>query len=288
MISADYDGLLCAAFLHHHLNWRLEGYYNLENLWISKDAEQNSKELIWVDLNILPIQGKAVGGHIISWDKEIPKGFETSCNPNILAKITADNFSKKFPFSTVLFLLWLHEFPFPEEFKALALLLHADASWLKIQNYPENCNYWFKLLSNYDWNIIKKQSKLKTFERKMDQYIYPLLYEMKAISGKSKLKGKNMGVISKQFQFNPDWDEDIMAELMKLFGTVFKWSPPSLPKIKRRIDGNRHKVKLSDVKKIGLMPFIKKNKVFSYAVSAPGIFNFTSFGTVRKSPIEKN
>ena len=83
MISADYDGLLCAAFLHHHLNWRLEGYYNLENLWISEDAEQNRKELIWVDLNILPIQGKAVGGHIISWDKEIPKGFETSCNPNI-------------------------------------------------------------------------------------------------------------------------------------------------------------------------------------------------------------
>ena len=29
IISADYDGLICSAFLSHFLNWELVGYYNL-------------------------------------------------------------------------------------------------------------------------------------------------------------------------------------------------------------------------------------------------------------------
>ena len=58
IISADYDGLICASFLHHYLGWTLVGYYNMENIWISQKGLDNKKELIWVDLNILPKQGK--------------------------------------------------------------------------------------------------------------------------------------------------------------------------------------------------------------------------------------
>ena len=35
IISANYDGLICAAFLSHYLNWKLVGYYNMEKIWIS-------------------------------------------------------------------------------------------------------------------------------------------------------------------------------------------------------------------------------------------------------------
>ena len=73
VVSADYDGLICAAFLHHYLNWKLEGYYDLSNIWISNKGIQEKKNLIWVDLNILPRQGRAIGGHIISLSKEIPR-----------------------------------------------------------------------------------------------------------------------------------------------------------------------------------------------------------------------
>jgi len=86
---------------------------------------------------------------------------------------------------------------------------------------------------------------------------------------------------------NPDWDEDIIMNLFTLFGNHLKWTPPRLPHIIKRIDGERTKTALSNVKKMGLTPFLKENKVFSYAISSPRIFNFTSFGTVRKSPIEK-
>ena len=58
IISADYDGLACAAFLSHHMQWKLVGYYNMEKIWISKYGIENKKELIWVDLNILPKSGR--------------------------------------------------------------------------------------------------------------------------------------------------------------------------------------------------------------------------------------
>ena len=36
IISADYNGLICASFLSHILNWKLVGYYDLESLWVSE------------------------------------------------------------------------------------------------------------------------------------------------------------------------------------------------------------------------------------------------------------
>ena len=84
IISADYDGLISSVFLSHFLKWNLVGYYNMEKIWISKGGINNKNELIWVDLNILPIQGRAIGGHIVSIEEQTPRGFETSCNPNLL------------------------------------------------------------------------------------------------------------------------------------------------------------------------------------------------------------
>jgi len=37
-----------------------------------------------------------------------------------------------------------------------------------------------------------------------------------------------------------------------------------------------------------LTNFIKEKRIFSYAIPSPRIFNFTSFGWINKSPLEKN
>ena len=87
IISSDYDGIICASFLSHYLNWELSGYYDYNSIWLSKEAIENKNKLIWVDLNILPESGKSIGGHIVSYDNKVPKGFKSSCNPNILQKI---------------------------------------------------------------------------------------------------------------------------------------------------------------------------------------------------------
>ena len=84
IISADYDGLICSAFLSHFLDCNLVGYYNMEKIWISKEGLEQKKDLIWVDLDIVPKAGKTLGGHIVILDKQLPTGLKSSCNPNII------------------------------------------------------------------------------------------------------------------------------------------------------------------------------------------------------------
>ncbi len=284
--SADYDGLICATFLHHFLQWKPVGFYDLETIWVTDDGMKLRDELIWVDLNILPRQGRAVGGHVVSIGKEYPPGFETSCNPNILTCVTAADFHKKFPFSTLIFLMWLHNTPVPRKDIARMWILHSDSSWLKFQNYGDNAKSWMKICSEYPWQRLFRNAGSQKFERFVDEVFYPRLRELGGVSSRGKLKSVNMGLPSLQFQFNPDWDEDTACRLFSEFGNALKWTPPQFPSPLNRIEGVRKKITLAQVKKRGLNEFLREEKVFSYAIPSPGIFNFTTFGWVKKSPME--
>ena len=288
IVSADYDGLICASFLHPHLSWKLEGYYDLSTIWVSEKGIRNKKNLIWVDLNILPKQGKAIGGHIISTSGEIPKGFQSSCNPNILSGITACEFHQKFPFSTLIYLLWMHNIEIKTDLLARMLVLHSDATWLKFQHYPANIKQWQQILTDYNWKSLFQKVNTKTFEKRIDEELYPLLQKMQAVSRQSKLKSKRLNIHSKQYQFNPDWDEDVILQLFNLFGKTLGWTPPALPLIVKSIQGNRQKAPLALIKQTGLSKFLKEKHVFSYAIPSPRIFNFTSFGNTQKSPLGKH
>ena len=124
----------------------------MESLWLSQKSKENRENLIWVDLNILPRQGRAIGGHIISLNGDIPRGFKSSCNPNIIAGLNAEKFAEKFPFSTLIFLLWLHNIQIEKDLLARLLVLHSDATWLKIQEYPQNTKKWIESLTDYNWD----------------------------------------------------------------------------------------------------------------------------------------
>ena len=190
IISADYNGVICASFLSHILDWKLVGYYDLESLWVSEENTKNYNDIIWVDLNILPKQGRAIGGHIVSLDGQTPKGFQTSCNPNLLLGLTSGNFKNKFPFSTLIFLLWLHNYQIRKTLIARLLVLHSDDTWLKCQKYNDNVSNWTKILSGFDWKwLLQKIDKL-VFEERIDQILYPELNSIGAISAFGKLHSK--------------------------------------------------------------------------------------------------
>ena len=277
IISADYNGLICASFLKHYYNWSLEGYYDFSSLWITKDSLNKKNDLIWVDINVLPKKGRAVGGHIISVDKEKPLGFETSCNPNILAKLDSQSFNEKFPFSTLIFLLWLNNIKINKTLYAKMLVLHSDDTWLKYQTYLENIKIWMKAMPNYDWSWLFKGVNTFTFEQRIDQILYPDLTKIGAISSTGKLISNKLKIKSKQLQFNPDWDEDVILNLFSLFGNQLSWTPPPLPENLIRIDGNRKKINLKEIKNIGLSSFLSNKKIFSYAIPSPRKFDYTSF-----------
>jgi len=285
IISADYNGLICASFLSHILNWELVGYYDLESLWICEEDVVNYEEIIWVDLNILPKLGRAIGGHIVSLDNQTPRGFDTSCNPNLLMNLTSSNFKNKFPFSTLIFLLWLHNYQIKKTLFSRLLVLHSDDTWLKCQEYNENMNDWTKTLTDFNWRwLLQKVDKLM-FEQRIDQILYPELNNIGAISTFGKLHSKKLNITSKQFQFNPDWDENIILNLFNLFGNELGWTPPQLPQINKCLIGKRNKKKITKIKEYGLSNFLLDNAVFSYAIPSPKIFNYTTFKKNKKTHI---
>ena len=285
--SADYDGIICASLLKHYKNWDLVGYYDLESIWISDEAKKNRNNIIWVDLNILPHQGKAIGGHIVSIKNELPSGFNTSCNPNILTEVNSSMFKNKFPFSTLFFLLWLYDIQIPKNIFSKMLVLHSDSTWLKFQNYNENSMKWINMLSDYHWKWFFRNVDSETFEKRVDEILYPELKSIYAISGYSKLKSKNLKLQSRELKVNPDWDEDIIHNLFNLVATHLKWTPPILPLITKRVDGTKKKIALREVKNMGLSKFLKKEKVFSYTITSPQTLIYTTFGSSLSSPIDK-
>jgi len=287
IVSSDYDGLICASLLNHYKKWDLVGYYDLESIWISDEAKQYKNDIIWVDLNILPQQGKAIGGHIVSIENEAPDGFNTSCNPNLLAGLNSSMFRDKFPLSTLFFLLWIYKIDIPKKILPKMLVLHSDSSWLKFQNYTNNFMNWTDALSDYNWKWFFRNVLSETFEKRIDELLYTELKSIYAISGFSKLKSKNIKLRSRELKVNPDWDEDVICNLFHIFATNLKWTPPKLPKIIKRIDGQKNRVALRDVKKIGLSKFLKKEKVFSYTITSPQTLVYTSFGSALQSPINR-
>ena len=53
-----------------------------------------------------------------------------------------------------------------------------------------------------------------TFEKRIDEILYPELKSIYAISGYSKLKSKNLKLQSRELKINPDWDEDIICSYL--------------------------------------------------------------------------
>ena len=287
IVSSNYDGLICASLLHHYLNWELVGYYNHESLWVSDSAIAQKEHIIWVDLNILPRQGKAVGGHIVSVDGFIPKGFETSCNPNILNNLTAHSFHEKFPFSTLIFLMWLHKINFQNNKLARLLILNSDATWLKWQHYNDNCKTWLTKLPEFNWGALFKYVNTKSFDKQIDQLLYPDLFSSHPFKIFGKLTSKFLNIRNKELLINPDWDEDVILRVFKIFSTHLSWNGPPLPHIIKRIDGVKSKCALSEVKSIGLNKFINMHNIFSYAITSPKIFSYTTFGDNKKRVINE-
>ncbi len=285
IVSASYDGLICASFLNHFLNWDLVGYYDFEHLWISEKAQKNKKKVIWVDLNILPIEGRAIGGHIVGYNNEIPSGFKTSCNPNILVQLSSNDFKYKYPFSTIIFLMWLHNKKIIESKDSKFTVLNADDAWLKYQKYPSNCMLWQKSLTDYDWNHLFSNVEKKIFERRISQTYYPFFEAQGFFTQTGKIKSKHYSLSSRQGWYNLDWDEDIILKLFDYFGEKLEWTPPKLPQIYKRIDGIRNKAELRNVKEKGINDFIKKNKVFSYAITSTKTLSYTIFNKMNQNPI---
>ena len=80
-------------------------------------------------------------------------------------------------------------------------------------------------LVDFNWEYLNKNINSIEYENKIDQYLYPKLISIGAVSGFSKLASKYLKIKSRECKFNPDWDSDIILKLFNLFAENLNWTP---------------------------------------------------------------
>ena len=123
------------------------------------------------------------------------------------------------------------------------------------------------------------------FEKKIAQTYYPFFESQGIFTQTGKIKSKHYNLSSRQGWYNLDWDEDFVLKLFDYFGEKLEWTPPKVPIISKRIDGIKSKIELRNVKEKGINHFIKKNKVFSYAITSTRTLSYTIFKKMKQNPI---
>ena len=154
------------------------------------------------------------------------------------------------------------------------------------QNYNKNCQDWIGKFPGFNWEKLFFEVNSKSFDQSIDQLLYPSLLSINAMKTFGKLKSNFLNITNKELVINPDWDEDSIMCLFQLIANHLNWNTPNLPKIVKRIDGMKNKCLLSDVKKIGLNQFLENNHIFSYAITSPKYFSYTSFGKSKKRVLD--
>ncbi len=287
IISNDLDGFCSAVLMHHLKNWQIVGFYDSESVWIANDEENGSSlpapcsllnNLVWLDLDIADSRCRSIGHHILTQNSsDVPVGFANSLNPNLELGIARQDFTKKYPFSTFVFLLWLFQFEKPISETAKSLFLHADSVWINAQLYRENVNRWL------DWmpfpmleNALKKADS-PGFERTMQTHLFSKFDGIKWIRKSGQKRSKHLKLETSQLQMNPDWDTAEMRKLVEFIGNSLDWKVPNIPSNLEKITGKRFSTQTETIfrRYKNLSNWIDAELIFSYAMPSFRTINYT-------------
>ena len=170
IISPDLDGLLSSILLSNFLKWQVVGIYTVNELYLAKNhlnIQPNqgpeeiiiSNNLVFVDHDIYRKDILSVGHHLLQWSENTPIPNHTegnnSLNPNLLRKITKQEFNRKYPYGTFHFLLacfsaWGFLKDFNPDDELTTLLLHIDSSFESSIKYQDNAIDWLDWLGGSD------------------------------------------------------------------------------------------------------------------------------------------
>lgn len=108
VLSPDSDGLLCALFLCHHLDWKIVGFYDGKVLLLQKML--SAKDCVFLDMEIFRKDIRSIGQHMLLYNKnDRPASwnrFDERVQPNNLRSYDAlHDFPSKYPFATIHLLL---------------------------------------------------------------------------------------------------------------------------------------------------------------------------------------
>ena len=203
ILTNDMDSLLSASACKHINNWDINYFYDFEGLYVLNP--DNSKEYVGLDLALT--KGKTIDNHLMTYD------YATIHNPqainlNYTKGITNYSYYKKFPLSTFLLLVSLHDIP----------LNYQDESFMKfILSIDSAHGGYYSDIPHFKKVFIEWMEDLN-LTKMLDILARTPIEEFEAIQAKSARIGKHIKLNDKrELQFG-HWEGRALDLLSKKIG----------------------------------------------------------------------
>ncbi|RNI14412.1 hypothetical protein EFE42_03250 [Methanohalophilus sp. RSK] len=288
IIGNDLDSLLSASFLKTKFGWDIVGVYDYKTLSFSDTVGDFHNKLlegkyIAVDLDIYHPCIFSIGHHIIgSSCQDCLEGHSNSLNPNLLRGIYLQSYRRKYPLSTIHFLLWLFESEAGLDIKTRSLVWLADSSYVNGQRHRFRSNV-------HEWvmNFFRSQAFLDSFELidtykfeyLLSEWLFPLLKGTGLNISRGQVRSYHLGLSGYQCQWTSTENErDCIIAMLELIEHITGWHVPTFPRKFIEIKGVRRSIVLSDIFKdsTNLDSFLLKNNVFSFVFPTSKTINYTT------------
>lgn len=295
IMGDDLDSAISIVlYLHTHPNAKLIGIYQNYSL-IRYSDNFNWRDIlnsVWIDLDIYHSDCRSLGHHIVQLRKDdrLP-GFSSSCNLNELVGRSFSNFREKYPLGTIHFLMWLYDIEIPNIVNADLLIWLADSSYINGQS-----EYWKfgSKRKGFRWNVrnwmnneIPLDSNLSIFdeidtiefEKRMQHFQQNIMEPRGFIQGKGQAASHHLELYGYQCQPSMEIKSHIKLLLefvSEITGWVYSSSQVSDLKIFNQImQGNRRRIDISEIRRVGLDNFINEQNIFSFVFQDSKTMNYT-------------
>ncbi|MEY9866622.1 hypothetical protein ABIE66_002001 [Peribacillus sp. B2I2] len=124
-MSDDIDSLVGATILKQVKGWEVEHFYDFHNLYSTN--KNDKRKAVGVDIAL--VNGKTYDNHVTMLSSTSQPNM-MSANPNVIEKVSRDNYTSKFAMSTALLLYALYDIPLPSTEDGKLMLMSIDSSYL--------------------------------------------------------------------------------------------------------------------------------------------------------------
>lgn len=129
-MSDDIDSLAGATILKKIKGWEVEHFYDFHNL--SSTNKKDPRKAVGVDIAL--VNGRTYDNHVTMLSSSSQPN-TMSANPNIIERISRDNYTNKYAMSTTLLLWSLYDIPLPSTEDGKLMLMAIDSSYLGYYDY---------------------------------------------------------------------------------------------------------------------------------------------------------
>lgn len=283
IIGDDIDSIISACFLHHFLKWEIKGFYVGYQILFIESGFNHWRNSIFVDLDISQNDIRSIGHHILqitSKDEIKDIGHINSLNPNLIRKITMENFKIKYPLATIHLLMWLHDISITIDSEIKKIIWIPDSTWINGQShrFKKNVQDWLNHLNLYELLSQLDEVDTNEFEKNLIDNVYTKISKTGFEIGSGQVTSRHFKLSGFQCQFYDPRDSiNKINELIKLICNIFKWNPLKIPDKYDTIEYKRSSQNIpKECFEKGLAYFFSDKKVFSYVIPNYNRINYTT------------